>query len=117
MQSGKVVLACVLGAFVGALMGLHFGHLWVSILSGGIVGFLSYEAPVVIAATPRAWVCTINWRLDFSWMPNFLKAWGMSAGLVFNFLLIGAVWLAHYSSSHFSRFLSCISESQLCFWW
>ncbi|MGD1003467.1 MAG: hypothetical protein ABR884_02730 [Minisyncoccia bacterium] len=102
MQGGKVVFACVLGAFVGALVGLHFGHLWVSILTGGIVGFLSYEVPVVVTAVPKAWnrATAIYRHPDSPWLLQLLKAWVYGWGVVFNVIL---VLLAERAMNHTLR--------------
>ena len=103
MQSGKVVLACVLGAFIGALTGLHFGHLWISVLVGGLVGYLSFEASTVASMAPRAWSQATNWHPDFSWAPKLLKMWALGLGASFNYILLFVLFHWLFPSTHKGR--------------
>ena len=56
-DTGKVFLACALGALVGSLIALQFGpHFWwVGAFAGGFVGYLVYDFPAVLVAIPKAY--------------------------------------------------------------
>lgn len=71
----KGILACALGAFVGALVALEVnGYFWwVGMLAGGLVGYFSYEFKSVIIAIPRAWAAATSWQPDVEWWGKRLK--------------------------------------------
>ena len=63
----RIVLACFLGASLGALCALQFNHYfwWLGILIGGGIGYLSYEFNTVISATKNTW----DRYRNHSWAP------------------------------------------------
>ncbi len=65
----KVFIACVLGAGIGTLVALqlHPYLLWIGLVAGGLVGYLSYEFKTVCKAIPLAWKATSAHK------PNILK--------------------------------------------
>jgi len=52
----RIVLACFIGAGIGALLALQFAHYlwWLGILIGGAVGYLSYEIKTVLKSIRTA---------------------------------------------------------------
>src|ERR1051326_6289964 len=53
----KVLLACAFGAFIGAIVALRLNQYfwWVGMLTGGLVGYLTFEVKEVAAAMSAAW--------------------------------------------------------------
>jgi len=51
----KIAVACFMGAFIGASIGLQMNHnmWWVGVLIGGLVGYIAYQPKEVISATKR----------------------------------------------------------------
>lgn len=66
-KSFQVALATGLGAFVGSLLALELGGWmwWLGALTGGLVGYLTYEFKAVLKALPVAWRAAwtaVAWR-------------------------------------------------------
>lgn len=106
-KSGRIFLACALGAFIGSLVALQFGaHRWwaglIGFITGGFVGYLSYEFKKVRQAITGAWRATKGYwyglveecRLSNSevrWF--FWRAMSTLAGSVSGFILIAALMI------------------------
>jgi hypothetical protein len=57
----KVMLACFLGGFIGALVAKNLGFFWwVGLIVGGFVGFLSYEFKAILIACKNAWKAVVR---------------------------------------------------------
>jgi hypothetical protein len=67
-QTGKVFVACFLGALIGAFVALQVNHnsWWVGLIVGFATGYLSFEFKKVVSAAPQAWQAASTWR----WQPN-----------------------------------------------
>ena len=51
----RIFLACFFGAFIGTLIAEELGYFWIlGALSGGLVGYLTYNIREVISAIPKA---------------------------------------------------------------
>ena len=65
-KSGRIFLACALGAFIGALVALQLGVYlwWTGMIVGGFVGYLSYEFKKVLEAGTYVWrtTCAFDWN-------------------------------------------------------
>ena len=66
----KIALTCFLGAFFGALVALQMNHhfLWIGVLVGGVVGYLSYNIKEIPSAMHTAWIQT---KKEMLWLKKF----------------------------------------------
>lgn len=90
-ETGKVLLACALGAGIGSLVALELNQWlwWLGLIAGGLIGYFSYEWRAVVRAIPAAWKAANG--VVVSW--QFLGT---------NALLIMAVlWLVFWSTLPF----------------
>lgn len=115
MRTGiKVFVAVAVGAFIGTLTALKMTSYfwWVGMLTGGLVGYLSYKPMETIRAIPgalrTAWLASFHglgrtitgmWR----WRKKFL--WNMLGSLTMVFWLygvciFGCTWLMTYHTEH-----------------
>ena len=78
----RIAWACFLGAFIGATVALEVAKYfwWVGLLTGGIVGYLTYDFKEAISAVPKAFKAATAWRL------NWIAIWKGACG-TFWFLL------------------------------
>lgn len=80
-ESGKIFLACAIGAGIGSLVALEMIKplWWIGLLVGGLVGYLSYEWRAVLQAIPAAYRAARGWKAP----PRFFAGlgWGMLACL------------------------------------
>lgn len=88
----SVILASILGAAVGSLVGLqiHPYFWWIGLIVGGLIGYLSYEWKVVLAAIPRA-VAVVTGTRTREATRLFLLTWGFTASLIFHALIFAIV--------------------------
>lgn len=90
-QTGKVFLACALGALIGSMVALQLGSFWlVGVLVGGLTGYMTYEFKQVVSAVPRAWHAATNWRPDVEPIKTFLLG-SLSFALFLLTLFIGVM--------------------------
>lgn len=84
-ESWKIFLACALGAGIGSLVALEMSMAfwWVGFITGGLVGYLSYEWRAVAAALPGAYRAARGWRLP----PFFWTYYGWAMLLVVSVLV------------------------------
>lgn len=56
-KSGKVFLACSLGAFIGSIVAFQLGQLtwWLGSLVGGLIGYIAYEFENIPHSVSSAW--------------------------------------------------------------
>jgi uncharacterized membrane protein len=66
METWKVFVACVVGAFIGTFVSLEVATWlwWIGLLAGGLIGYLTYEWRKVPSAIAVAWTAAIAGALD-----------------------------------------------------
>jgi len=105
-ESGKVFVACALGAFIGALAALELNSYfwWLGLIVGGLVGYLTYEFKEVIEAVRQAWKAVVSWRISFDTIKKILRQFryniliSLAVGEIFFTLGIGLSLLLIVSS-------------------
>ncbi len=87
-RTGKVFLACALGAFIGALVALEVGFYlwWLGLLAGGFAGYLAYDFRRVIEAIPKAWAAATSWR------PNWARVRLYPKLVLYLTILFSSIW-------------------------
>lgn len=102
-ETGKVFLACAIGAGIGSLVALEMIRAlwWVGLVVGGLAGYLSYEWSAVLRAIPTAYRAARGWQAPFGYW-GFV--WWLFA-VIFSFvcLFAGILTLAVGSETGWSR--------------
>lgn len=98
-ESGKIFLACALGAGIGSLVALELAAAfwWVGLLVGGAVGYLSYEWREVRAAVPKALAAARGWRSPPTYWKDVKSMCAVSVCIVSWALPAAAIGLWAYS--------------------
>lgn len=105
----RILVACFLGAFIGARIALKISpsyphSVWVGILIGGIVGYLTYSIRQVMHAAHAVWKAMPERALVRTYTASFFKTFGYGLLSVISSAIILSVC-----------FLSLISVIGTCF--
>ncbi len=94
MKTLKIGLACMIGALIGGTVALGAGLLWLGVIVGGLIGYLSYEFKEVIQAVKSTYAEISGWRPDTEyWKETGLRVTALlmfflSTMLILAFMLI-----------------------------
>lgn len=98
----KIFIACALGAGIGTAVALqlHPYFWWVGLITGGLVGYFSYEFKAVCRAVPQAWKEVVGWKPDKRKVSALKYAFLLTAALVLDvWLLIQVGVLLYYKGN------------------
>jgi len=107
--TGKVFMACGIGAFIGTLVALQLHRYlwWIGMLVGGLAGYLSFEFKKVCQAVPVAYRAACDWKMNSSGSPLFWKAVRLQALQIFLF----AFWVMTAITTFISFFIWSTSNN------